>query len=178
VISASSSVPDAATAVRNFLESLRSQPGLGSPTQQSQRPAKAFPFLTHLMPSSVTSPMIEGATEEQLDDLLSLLPPTVLTLASKFSEVRALGTSTDLSPAQKRILLNKVIQSPQFHQGLGSLTMAIRDGGLPSVAEALGIKVENGGYLRGGRMPQGGDEAVEAFVKGIKKTVSERNTRN
>ena len=65
----------------------------------------------------------------------------------------------------------KVVRSPQLHQSLGSLTVALRDGGLPSVADALGIAVENGGYVRGGNMPLGGPEAVVAFIKGVERTV-------
>lgn len=51
--------------------------------------------------------------------------------------------------------------------------MALRDGGLPSVSDALGIKVENGGFMRRGGMPLGGGEAVDAFLKGIRRTVEE-----
>jgi hypothetical protein len=51
--------------------------------------------------------------------------------------------------------------------------VALRDGGLPSIADALAIRVENGGYMRGGSMPLGGGEAVEAFVEGVRKTVEE-----
>ncbi len=49
--------------------------------------------------------------------------------------------------------------------------MALRDGGLPTVAGALGIQVQNGGYTRGGGVPLEGSEALEAFVKGIKRSV-------
>lgn len=49
--------------------------------------------------------------------------------------------------------------------------MAIRDGGLPMVAESLKIPVENGGLIRGGNMPLGEGNAVEAFVEGVKKSV-------
>jgi hypothetical protein len=52
--------------------------------------------------------------------------------------------------------------------------MALRDGGLPGVADALGIRVENGGYMQGGGMPLGGGQAVKAFVDGVKRTVQER----
>ena len=54
--------------------------------------------------------------------------------------------------------------------------MALRDGGLPSIAEALGIKVENGGMVKGGNVPLGGGEAVEAFVEGIKKQVQDEDS--
>jgi len=52
--------------------------------------------------------------------------------------------------------------------------MAIRDGGLPSISDALGVKVQNGGFVRGGGVPLGGGEAVEAFVEGVKKSIEEK----
>ena len=51
--------------------------------------------------------------------------------------------------------------------------MALRDGGLPSVSEALGVRVENGGFMARGGVPLGGGDAVEAFLKGIKASVVE-----
>ena len=79
-----------------------------------------------------------------------------------------------MSTGQKKALLKKVLRSPQFHQSLGSLSMAIRDGGLPTVADALKINVEGGGFVRGGTVPLGGGDAVEAFVEGVKKSVQEK----
>jgi 26S proteasome regulatory subunit N13 len=76
-----------------------------------------------------------------------------------------------MSQDQKKSLLKRVLRSPQFHQSLGSLTVALRDGGLPMVADALGIQVAHGGLVRGGSVPLGGGEAVEAFVEGVKKSV-------
>jgi len=80
-----------------------------------------------------------------------------------------------LSLDQKKAILKRVLRSPQFHQSLGSLTVALRDGGLPSIADALGIKLQNGGLVRGGSVPLGGGEAVEAFVEGVKKSVQDEN---
>lgn len=77
-----------------------------------------------------------------------------------------------LSPEKKQALLKKVLRSPQFNQALGTLTMAIRDGGLPSIADALNVKVENEGYLQPG-IPMGGGYAVKAFIDGVKKTVQD-----
>ena len=78
-----------------------------------------------------------------------------------------------LSLDQKKALLKRVLRSPQFHQSLGSLTVALREGGLPSIADALGIKVANGGLVRGGSVPLGGGDAVEAFVEGVRRAVEE-----
>jgi hypothetical protein len=123
--------------------------------------------------------MIDAAPSEYLDTLLSFLPPTVIVLATgtlhegepTADAVEAAKAS--LSLEDKRSLLKKVLRSPQFHQALGSLTMALRDGGLPSIAEALGVRVENGGYLRSGGMPLGGGQAVQSFIDGVKRTVKE-----
>ncbi|RSL70667.1 hypothetical protein CEP53_001825 [Fusarium sp. AF-6] len=178
---ASSSAPDAAAAVRNFLESLRGQSGLAG-GQQQRGGDKAYPYLNHLLPTSITVPMIDSATEEFADTLISYLPPTVVVLASGSSDVDGKSdpsaaaveaAKASLSLDDKRSLLKKVLRSPQFNQALASLTMAIRDGGLPSIADALGVKVQDGGYLRGSGMPMGGGQAVEAFVEGVKKSVEE-----
>ncbi|KAM4059725.1 proteasome complex subunit rpn13 ubiquitin receptor domain-containing protein [Hirsutella rhossiliensis] len=183
---ASSSAPDAAAAVRNFLESLRDQPGLSGRQQQQQQQQSDLPYphLSHLLPTSITVSMMETASSELVESLLGLLPPAVMVLASGSSGFDGRQEPTtemveaakaSLSPDDKRSLLKKVMRSPQFHQALGSLTMALRDGGLPGVADALGVKVENGGYIRDGGMPMGGGHAVRAFVEGVKTTVREEN---
>ncbi|KAF4995104.1 hypothetical protein FDECE_12902 [Fusarium decemcellulare] len=179
---ASSSAPDAAAAVRNFLDSLRGQSGLAG-GQQQQGADKPYPYLNHLLPTSITVPMIDSAPEEFTDALISYLPPAVVVLASGSSDsvdgksdpsaAAVEAAKASLSLGDKRALLKKVVRSPQFNQALASLTMAIRDGGLPSIADALGVKVQDGGYLRGSGMPLGGGQAVEAFVEGVKKTVEE-----
>ncbi len=125
--------------------------------------------------------MIESAGESYIDGLLSLLPPTLLLLAQEGDDVSSADPTTEtanaamqaLSLNQKKEILRKVLRSPQFTQSLGSLTTALRDGGLPSVSEALKVKVENGGFIRGGGMPLGGGDAVEAFLEGVKKTVED-----
>jgi hypothetical protein len=127
--------------------------------------------------------MVDSATEEFTDTLISLLPPTVIVLASgstgsvdgklEPSASAVEDAKASLSLDNKRTLLKKVLRSPQFNQALASLTMAIRDGGLPSIADALGVKVQDGGYLRGSGMPLGGGQAIEAFVNGVKKTVED-----
>ncbi|CAM1506775.1 Fc.00g064160.m01.CDS01 [Cosmosporella sp. VM-42] len=180
---ASSTAPDAAAAVRNFLESLKGQSGVSGGQRQQQVADKPYPYLNHLLPTSITIPMIDSAPEEFADTLISFLPPAVVVLASgsldevdgraEPSVAAVEAAKASLSLENKRSLLKKVLRSPQFHQGLGSLTMALRDGGLPSIADALGVKVQNGGYLPGGGMPLGGGPAVEAFVDGVKKTLQE-----
>ncbi|KAK7952477.1 uncharacterized protein PG986_008205 [Apiospora aurea] len=146
---------DAATAVRNFLDSLKGGSGAGG---ASQGEGNSFPLLSDLLPPPATVPMARQASEQDIDNLLSFLPPAVLVLAQ---QPDAGDSSAEPTPAaieaakqamslgQKKALLEKVLRSPQFHQSLTSLTMAIRDGGLPSIADALSIKVDNGGYMKG-----------------------------
>ncbi|GJC80131.1 hypothetical protein ColLi_02969 [Colletotrichum liriopes] len=175
---------DADAAVRNFLESLRGNTGLGGSQQggQQQNADKPYPYLSHLLPNEITIPMLRSASEEYIDSLLSFLPPAILVLAAESDDLgdseptaeAAAAAKATLSLAEKKSLLERVLRSPQFHQALGSLTMALRDGGLPTIAGALNVKVPNGGYMRGGAMPLGGGEAVETFVESIKSTVKEK----
>lgn len=167
--------------MRNFLASLRGQSGLSGGQQQSAD--KPYPYLNHLLPSSITLPVINAAPVEFLDSLINFLPPVVVLLQTSTADdvdgnsepsAEALeAAKASLSIDDKRGLLIKVVRSPQFNQALGSLTTALRDGGLPGVADALGVKVANGGYISGGGMPLGGGHAVEAFIEGVKKTVQE-----
>jgi 26S proteasome regulatory subunit N13 len=148
-----------------------------------QAHAQVYTTLPDLLPTTTTIPVIETATPEQIDNMLNYLPPTVLLLAQESSEqidgmVEPNAGSTAaameaLSLVQKKAILKRVLRSPQFHQSLGSLTMALREGGLPSIAEALRVKVANGGLIRGGSVPLGGGDAVEAFVEGVKRTVED-----
>ncbi|KAK9418497.1 putative Proteasome complex subunit Rpn13 ubiquitin receptor-domain-containing protein [Seiridium unicorne] len=172
---------DAATAVRNFLDSLKG--GAGGAGGASQGQEKLYPLLSDLLTPPTTVPVAQDATEEQLDELLSFLPPQVLILSQQADSGDASTEPTAdaieaakqaMSIGQKKALLVKVLRSPQFHQSLTSLTMALRDGGLPTIAEALSVKVENNGYMKGSSMPLGGGDAVEAFVEGVKKTVEKK----
>lgn len=176
--SAGSGPTDAATVVQNFLDSLKGGSGMRQP-QQTQ--GQMYTTLPDLLPSSITVPTIDIASPSQIDNLLSYLPPTVLLLAQESAasidgmvEPNAEAASAAmeaLSLGQKKAILKRVLRSPQFHQSLGSLTMAIRDGGLPSIADALGVQLHNGGLVRGGSVPLGGGDAVEAFVTGMKRTI-------
>lgn len=82
---------------------------------------------------------------------------------------------TSLNLQQKKDVVKRVLHSPQFTQSLASLTFALRDGGLPSIGEALNIPLQNGGYMRRGGVPLGGGEAVEAFLNGVKELVEKEN---
>ncbi|OCK77543.1 hypothetical protein K432DRAFT_384605 [Lepidopterella palustris CBS 459.81] len=177
---ASSGANDASAIVQNFLNSLKGG-GLSGASQQQQ--SKPFTTLPDLLPSSTTIPIIEKADLAFIDSLLSHLPPTILLLAQGIDDLSEIDPTLETSQAaiqalsmdQKKDILKRVLRSPQLHQSLGSLTVALRDGGLPTVSEALKIKVQNGGYMKSGGMPLGAGEAVEAFLEGVKKTVQEEN---
>lgn len=121
-----------------------------------------------------------------MDNLLSYLPPSLLLLAQGVDDVSASDINAETAQAillsldldQKKDILRRVLRSPQFTQSLASLTVALRDGGLPSISEALKIPVENGGFVRRGGVPLGGGDAVEAFLEGIRKHVTAKGSGN
>lgn len=163
--------------VQSFLNSLSS----GSQASQQQGENKPFATLSDLLPASTTTSYISTASLQQIDHLCSFLPPELFLIAQESSaegSATAVQAALDsLSLDQKKKVLNRVLNSPQLHQSLGSLTIALRDGGLPMIGEALGLKLENGGHIRGGIMPLGGGTAVEAFVKGVKKAAEEEESK-
>lgn len=166
--------------MQNFLNSLRGNSAVGS-GQQGQD--KLFATLPDLLPPATTIPIIETADVSVIDRLLALLPPTLLLLAQEADDLSSVDPTSETAQAaiqalsldQKRDILKQVLHSPQFTQSLGSLTVALRDGGLPSISDALGIKVRDGGFIKGGGMPLGGGEAVEAFIEGVKRSVEEED---
>ena len=182
VSSASASSNDASTVVQNFLKSLQGNQALGG-QRQAASPAegKSFTTLPDLLPPSTTLPVIESADVSFVDILLSYLPPALLLLAQEADDVSSVDPNPETAKAaiealsldQKKDILRRTLRSPQFSQSLGSLTMALRDGGLPSISDALKIKVQYGGFMRRGGIPLGGGEAVEVFLNGVKQTVEE-----
>lgn len=150
----------------------------GSNRGASQGPERPSTTLQDLLPPPTTLPFIESADESTVDHLLSFLPPALLLLAQGNAEASEADTDPELAQAallsldlsQKKDILRKVLRSPQFMQSLSSLTVALRDGGLPSISEALNIPVANGGYMRRGGVPLGGGDAVEAFVDGARQS--------
>ena len=173
---------DASRLVQNLLNSLQDAAGEG---YNSQSPEKLFTALPDLLPPSTTIPTVMAADGSTVDHLLSFLPPILLLLAQEADDPSSADPGPEtthaaletLSLDQKKEILARVLHSPQFHQSLGSLTVALRDGGLPSISEALGIPVRNGGFMRRGAMPLGGGEAVEAFVEGVKRRVEEEEDK-
>ncbi|KAF7588840.1 adhesion regulating molecule 1 [Aspergillus hancockii] len=172
---------DPSSVVQSFLQSLQRN----STQSQSQDPDRTFTTLQDLLPPAATLPFLESADAKTVDNLLSFLPPALLLLAQDVDDVssvddpeliEAVMASLDLT--QKKSILRKVLHSPQFTQSLASLTVAIRDGGLPSISEALKIPVENGGFMRRGGVPLGGGDAVEAFLQGVRNHVKDSDQGN
>ncbi|KAI4136700.1 MAG: hypothetical protein L6R39_007658 [Caloplaca ligustica] len=169
---------DAAIAVQNFLRSMQGNQALQDPQAQTQQ--KIFTALPDLLPPATTIPVIDSAGEGYVDNLLRQLPPDLMLLAQEVDDLSSVDPNSETAQAaiealsldQKKEILRKVLRSPQFHQSLSSLTHAIRDGGLPSISDALAVPVENGGYIKkGGGVPLGGGDAVEAFLNGVKSAV-------
>jgi 26S proteasome regulatory subunit N13 len=170
---------DASTIIQNFLKSVGgSRPGQRTPQ------GNLFTTLAELLTPASTIPLVETADEATVDRFLEFLPPTLLALAQEVDD--AASVSVDASSAdaakqalslnQKKDTLRRVLRSPQFSQSLSSLTIALRDGGLPSISEALHIEVQNGGFMRRGGVPLGGGDAVEAFLNGVKDHVKEEDS--
>ncbi|KAJ5561858.1 26S proteasome complex ubiquitin receptor subunit Rpn13 [Penicillium sp. DV-2018c] len=169
-----------ASVVQDFLKSL------GGGQSQSQDPERPSTTLQDLLPPSTTLQFIDSVDTTTADHLLSFLPPALLLLAQGNAEeaseadtdpelAQAALLSLDLS--QKKDILRKVLRSPQFMQSLASLTVALRDGGLPSISEALQIPVANGGFMRRGGVPLGGGDAVDAFLDGVRRHVKEKDSQ-
>lgn len=165
------------TAVQDFLRSMQAYENLQS--QQSQPQGKLYTTLPDLLPTTTTIPVIDSASPSFIDTLLSQLPPELLILSQGLGEITrenpepdtVAAAMTSLSLSQKKVILRRVLRSPQFVQSLDSLTQAIRGGGLPGISDALGLNVENGGYIRRGGVPLGQGEAMEKFVDGVRRKV-------
>lgn len=168
--------------MQNFLRSLEQ----GGMSGGSPRQSKVFTTLPDLLSTSETIPAIDSGSDEFIGALISHLPPVVLLVALDVDDIAEIDPNSEaaqsaiqtLTIEQKKDVLKRVLRSPQLRQSLGSLTMALRDGGLPTISEALKIKVENGGYIQSGAVPMGGGDAVEAFLEGVKRTVEEEDKKD
>jgi len=176
----------ASAAVAGLLASLQGNTALAGQAGQQSAQGKLFTTLPDLLQPSSTLPVAQAADDATLDELLSLLPPQLLLLAQEADNIGSVDPSPEttqaalqaLSSAQKKEIVIKVLRSPQFSQSLASLTAALRDGGLPTIGDALQIPVKNGGFIRHGGVPLGGGEAVEAFLEGIKSKVDQEQKQD
>jgi len=167
---------DPCSVIQDLLRSLQ-----GNQNVRLDARENLFTTLADLLPPSSTLPLIESADAKTVDHFIGFLPPSLLLLAQDIDDISAADHSSTslmqtLDLEQKRDILRRVLRSPQFTQSLGSLTVALRDGGLPSISDALNIKVENGGFMRRGGVPLGGGDAVEAFLEGVKRLVEDKNS--
>jgi 26S proteasome regulatory subunit N13 len=165
---------DANAIIQNFIKSMGGSGG------QQQAQGTLFTTLQDLLTTPSTIPWIDSIDEAQADNLLQFLPPQLTALAQQASSDPMIDTSVSTEPLtlnKKKDILRRVLRSPQFTQSLASLTIALRDGGLPSLSEALNVPVRNGGYMRRGGVPLGGGEAVEAFLGGVKEKVEEEQKK-
>lgn len=156
---------DPSEAVRNFLSSVAP-------------PAQTIPFttLSDLLTQSTLLTTISNAPESTLDKLLLELPPAILLLAQEHAAqiddmveptpAAAQAALEALSEGQKRATLKKVLLSPQFAQGMGSLETAIREGGLRDVAAALQLSVKE----------SASEDPLKSFLEGFKRKVGDEET--
>lgn len=163
---------DPNTIIQNFI---RSMPG-GQPGSQES----LFTTLADLLTPASTIPFVDSADMAIVDRLLEFLPPSLVSLEQEADDVISTANQESapfdaslqaITFGQKKDILRRVLRSPQFTQSLSSLTIALRDGGLPSLSEALSIPVRNGGFMRRGGVPLGGGDAVEAFLDGVRELV-------
>lgn len=164
-------------AFQKFIRSMQGNKALG----EQQAPTQNAPFTTlpDLLPPSITISIIDTGDESLVDHLLNYVPPSLLLLSQEVENTSFVDPTPEavaaaieaLSLDQKKDILRKVLRSPQFSQSLGSLTVALRDGGLPSIGDALGISLKNGGFMKSGGVPVGGGDAVEVFLDGVRAAV-------
>ena len=126
-------------------------------------PENVFTTLSDLLAPETSVPVVSSAPDALLDALLAQLPAAAL-LPEPHSPPAAAAPSPStpsssepataealaaMAPARKRAVLARVLHGPQLAQALVALTSALREGGLPTVSGALGVRVENGGYKQG-----------------------------
>lgn len=142
-----------------------------------------FTTLADLLIPASTMPLLDSADDALVERLFEYLPEHLVHLVREEVDTSALEDPNSTAEQKQALLkevttarknmLRKVLRSPQFSQSLASLTIALREGGLPIISESVRIPVRNGGYLRHGGVPMGGGEAVEAFIDGVKTNVEE-----
>ncbi|KAJ4379783.1 hypothetical protein N0V86_004966 [Didymella sp. IMI 355093] len=180
---AAGGVGDVSSIVQNFMDSLKSG---GGGSEQQQQGGGEFTTLLDLLWPTTTRPIIEEASDELIDALCAQLPTTPFLLQAEVEDVDQIDPNGEeaqmvvqtMGQDEKREVIQAIVRAPQLRAALGSLTEALRSGALPTVAQALKINVEHGGYMRGGAMPLGGGDAVKAFLEGVKRTVQDEDDDN
>lgn len=131
------------------LASLLSQIQVPGSPQAVERQAPIV-SLHDLLSTANTTPLVESMSQETVDSLLSNLPPAIVPAYA--------------SLGQKKLILTKVLRSPQFTQGAVSLTVALREGALRGVADSLKVPIDPSEEATGA-------DPVEVFVEGVKREV-------
>lgn len=139
----------------DFLKSLISSinvggPSSGGPSNYGQQTPSVS--LHDLLSTTTTIPLVASISGTALDNIIANLPPALV--------------PRNATESQKRDVVRRVLQSPQFMQSCVSLSVALRDGALRGVADSLQVP------LRPGEETVAADQ-IEAFVKGVKRGVEE-----
>lgn len=136
----------------DFLKSLISSINVGGPSgpanYRQQTPSVS---LHDLLSTSTTVPIVSSISGSDLDNVIANLPPALI--------------PKNATESQKKDIVRRVLQSPQFMQSCLSLSVALRDGALRGVADSLQVPLRPG--------EEAVADQIEAFVKGIKRGVEE-----
>lgn len=171
---------DAQAAVENLLRSLQGNTKVSKPASAGSSQGKLYTTLPELLKPDSTVTAIKHAEPFIIDQLLSELPAQLLPSRADDSSLVSAQSRAVENPAgslnidEKRDLLAKALRSPQFMQSLASLTAALRDGGLPTLSEALHISVPNRGYIQQGRIPLGAARQLKLSLKLSKTKLRKR----
>lgn len=133
----------------DFLKSLISSINVGGPSNYGQQTPSVS--LHDLLSTSTTVPLVSSISGSNLDNIIANLPPALI--------------PKDATESQKKDVVRRVLQSPQFMQSCLSLSVALRDGALRGVADSLQVPLRPGEEMVA--------DQIEAFVKGIKREVEE-----
>jgi 26S proteasome regulatory subunit N13 len=143
----------------DFLKSLISSINVGNAPPNSSgagpsRYGQQTPTLSlhDLLSTTTTVSLLSTLPAASLDQLCANLPPALIP-----------RNATD---SQKRDIIRRVLQSPQFAQSCVSLTVALRDGALRGVADSLQVPLGPGEEASG-------TDQVELFVGGVRRGVEQ-----
>lgn len=151
----------------------------GGNTSSGSQSRGEFATLLDLLWPTHTLPTIDKAPDSVIDALCAQLPTTPFLIEAEVEDIDEIDPNSEtaqmvmqtLDQEQKREVLKNILRAPQLRGALGSLTEALETGALPTVSQALKIDVANGGFMRGGGMPVGGENAIKVFLEGVKTTV-------
>lgn len=136
----------------DFLKSLISSINVGGPSRPANYGQQTPSVSLHdLLSTSTTVSLVSSISGSNLDNIIANLPPALI--------------PKNATESQKKDVVRRVLQSPQFMQSCLSLSVALRDGALRGVADSLQVPLRPGEEMVA--------DQIEAFVKGIKRGVEE-----